>query len=1019
MINTTAKYNSLFLKQGYAQAISDYAVALADSNADVCWDHVVLTASNEAQAKNFRAQLQYRLKNGLLPQRTVYTVVPDPDGKRVGSGGATLNVLRKLAQIINQERNSENDSTPQNISHENIFAGKRILCIHSGGDSQRIPQYSVCGKLFSPVPRQLPDGSCSTLFDELMVAFTSLAPKIRDGMLVCSGDVLMLFDALQLDYFTDGAAALSVKTSAELGSHHGVYCSDSNGNVSRFLHKRTVSELNANGAVDTHGCVNIDTGAVILDSNILSELYSLVSTEATASKYINEKVRLSFYADFSYPLSSSATLPEYLLEAPDGVMSEELSEARRNIWNILSKHTMKLVCLSPAEFLHFGTTSELRHLMTSGITDYELLGWRTSVNSYIPDRLFDKLSAVNSYISESVTADGKCYIENSYISDDVHLGEGCIVSNSYIPRGMHVPADTVIHCVKLTSGKYAARIYSVNDNPKLHYHFGKKIQAPLWSSELFPICDTPEQALKASMCKYFHTPNCEELSKVPYTLISLERSFAEADSDWSFCQLDTLNEHIIPKNYLQVIKNGSTPYEVNRLLSGITDPQKLDRIMSIIISKADELSINSTDELSLKLRVYNALAKYTAASKGANRTLSQKCRQTVCSSVLTSLPKLSPVKTAPDGRVHLELPLRVNFGGGWTDTPPYCIENGGCVLNAAITLDDQLPVKITARRSDLRAITLSSVDRRHDLVITERNYADAYEFQNSRDPLSIHKAALAVCGLLPHNTLICNKYPALNSKFTSLGALLDSLGGFELSTEVQNVPEGSGLGTSSILAGGCVIALCKLFCIPISEEELWQTVLAIEQLISTGGGWQDQIGGLTDGIKLVTSAKGIKQTPYAEKLKLPKEFLNELEERYALIYTGQRRYSGNLLRDVMGRYISSDTKAAAILSQISDIAIDMKKALEASDIEHFSTLLDRHWEASVALDPDCTNDCIETLFSSISTLICGRMICGAGGGGFLQVILKKGVAFPELEQKLRQTFGECDIRAYRCHFFDR
>ena len=42
----------------------------------------------------------------------------------------------------------------------------------------------------------------------------------------------------------------------------------------------------------------------------------------------------------------------------------------------------------------------------------------------------------------------------------------------------------------------------------------------------------------------------------------------------------------------------------------------------------------------------------------------------------------------------VELPLRVNWGGGWSDTPPYCLENGGKVLNAAILLNKLKPVMI-------------------------------------------------------------------------------------------------------------------------------------------------------------------------------------------------------------------------------------------------------------------------------------------------------------------------------------
>lgn len=43
----------------------------------------------------------------------------------------------------------------------------------------------------------------------------------------------------------------------------------------------------------------------------------------------------------------------------------------------------------------------------------------------------------------------------------------------------------------------------------------------------------------------------------------------------------------------------------------------------------------------------------------------------------------------------VNLPLRVNWGGGWSDTPPICCEMGGTVLNAAVSLNGELPVEVT------------------------------------------------------------------------------------------------------------------------------------------------------------------------------------------------------------------------------------------------------------------------------------------------------------------------------------
>ena len=66
-----------------------------------------------------------------------------------------------------------------------------MLVIHSGGDSKRVPQYSALGKLFSPVPHELPNGRSSTLFDEFMICMSSVPSRIREGMVLLSGDVLL------------------------------------------------------------------------------------------------------------------------------------------------------------------------------------------------------------------------------------------------------------------------------------------------------------------------------------------------------------------------------------------------------------------------------------------------------------------------------------------------------------------------------------------------------------------------------------------------------------------------------------------------------------------------------------------------------------------------------------------------------------------------------------------------------------------------------------------------------------
>ena len=86
-------HKTLFLQQSYIDCTNQYT-ALLEAPKLPLWDYVILTASNEEQAASYRTQIQYRLDHNMLPASTHYAVLPDPDGKRVGSGGATLNVLR-------------------------------------------------------------------------------------------------------------------------------------------------------------------------------------------------------------------------------------------------------------------------------------------------------------------------------------------------------------------------------------------------------------------------------------------------------------------------------------------------------------------------------------------------------------------------------------------------------------------------------------------------------------------------------------------------------------------------------------------------------------------------------------------------------------------------------------------------------------------------------------------------------------------------------------------------------------
>lgn len=203
--------------------------------------------------------------------------------------------------------------------------------------------------------------------------------------------------------------------------------------------------------------------------------------------------------------------------------------------------------------------------------------------------------------------------------------------------------------------------------------------------------------------------------------------------------------------------------------------------------------------------------------------------------------------------------------------------------------------------------------------------------------------------------------------------------------------------------------------IAYTEEDLYAHVLAMEQIMSTGGGWQDQVGGITPGLKYITSMPGLQQQLQVAHIELSPQTKKELDERFVLIYTGQRRLARNLLRDVVGRYVGNEPDSLFALEEIQKTAALMRFELERGNVDGFAKLLDYHWELSKKIDAGSSNTLIEQIFSSIEELVDGKLVCGAGGGGFLQVILKKGVTRQMVEERLKEVFMDSLVGVADCN----
>lgn len=493
------------LSQAHKDAWQAYMRTIA-SPEPARWDNIILTAANEQQARGFQAQIELRRRENFLPGGTHFGIVPDPVGERVGNGGAMLGALR---YVLERHAGCE---------------GVKTLVILSSGDSKRVPQYSPLGKVFSPVPRLLPNGRCSTLFDEILLSMAAIPQRLGAGMLVLSGDVMLSFDAKRLAFPQKEAAAISFAENVEAGAHHGVFLGDDQGYIAKVWHKQKPEVLDKHGAVDADACVQIDTGAVFFPTNLLKALARLIQdaqgriTQASFRRYVNGRVAPSLYVDFFYPLVREATYEGYLAETPEGSPCPELLEMRRQLWEILRPFGIRLLAARPGRFIHFGSTAEVVRLMAEGIEKYQYLGWKKHVGSRVADK---NAAGYNAVADASVVCEANAYLEDSVVSR-CRIGDSSILSGVEV-EGISVPRETVLHAVRLDNGQYTARIFGIRDSIKESLSsgatlFGRSLKAwmesngiapeelwepgeerLLWTARLFRVCTTMQEAVEAAL----------------------------------------------------------------------------------------------------------------------------------------------------------------------------------------------------------------------------------------------------------------------------------------------------------------------------------------------------------------------------------------------------------------------------------------------------------------------------------------------------------------------------------------
>ncbi|XP_042220116.1 fucose-1-phosphate guanylyltransferase-like isoform X1 [Homarus americanus] len=312
------------------------------------WDVVVLTTFDAAQRESFQRQIDFKKKHGQLPEVSI-RVVADPPNQKLGVGGSTLHVLMELHKEFGDE-----------------LYQRKVLIIHSGGSSQRLPSYSVLGKIFAPVPAKGLSMNCSVpqMFDLKLAMYLPFCELLGPGVFVtCADDIetyCLHINSLDMKSLESAdVVALGHPSSLSTGKGHGVYvignyvtqsstCTSSVQECMEVLQKPSESVMRSRGAVFVKEEGDISKEQVWSDS--VFWLSSRVCRDL-----------LEWYRKNS-PLSSELDAYAHFLPCLGTRMVDakpsDFKDFRFEMLPILKDFSLKVLLLEESEFYHMGTMEE-------------------------------------------------------------------------------------------------------------------------------------------------------------------------------------------------------------------------------------------------------------------------------------------------------------------------------------------------------------------------------------------------------------------------------------------------------------------------------------------------------------------------------------------------------------------------------------------------------------------------------------------------------------------------------------
>jgi len=653
----------------------------------------------------------------------------------------------------------------------------------------------------------------------------------------------------------------------------------------------------------------------------------------------------------------------------------------------LNQLSVAILPLPGGEFYHYGTS---RELISSTLAVQNLVRDQRAIMQR-KVKPHPAMFVQNAVLHQKLTAENsELWIENSYIGENWTLrGQQIITGVPENNWNLSLPEGICVDVVPVGETNWAARPYGFNDlfkgalsdvstlfmgKPILTWAMERGItlggNEDIQNAPLFPVCQTVDELGK--VLRWMITEPDREEGK--HIWLSARKLSANDLSDQANLRRLVAQREVFRKkdwSLLAANHEKSVFYQLD--LSDAAESFAKDKI---VLPKA------LPEDNPLMKRIHNHMfrSQVMKISGVAYKEEEQKAfallREGLVGSVLGS--KQQPcLNVYRDQIVWGRSPVRIDLAGGWTDTPPYCLYAGGNVVNVAIELNGQPPLQVYIKPSDTHKIILRSIDLGAMEVIS--SWDELRDYNKVGSPFSIPKAALALAGFVPEFS--AEAYASLDVQLEAFGS------GLEI-TLLAAIPAGSGLGTSSILAATVLGAISDFCGLAWDKNEIGNRTLILEQLLTTGGGWQDQYGGVLHGLKLLQTNEGFNQNPLVRWL--PEYLFTDPEYRpcHLLYYTGITRTAKDILSEIVrGMFLNSEAHLG-LLSEMKAHALDMYEAIQCGDFVTYGKLVGKTWEQNKALDSGTNPAAVEAIISKIQAYALGYKLPGAGGGGYLYIVAK-------------------------------